>query len=121
MDFVVLVLRMAMLFQPLRVFLPLATLFGAAGTLKVINDVIAFGYRTNQELGWSLLYQPVLSTSALLMLMVGLQLLLIGMMADGLLRRVAQSSRVLVTSRAVVVRTPASADDKAGLVRTGSR
>lgn len=106
MEFVVLVLRMAMLFQPLRVFLPLAAVFGIGGTLKVVNDIIAFTYRTNQELGWSLLYQPVLSTSALLMLMVGLQLLLIGMVADGVLRRVAQSTRALVTSKAVRVRHP---------------
>jgi glycosyltransferase involved in cell wall biosynthesis len=120
MDFVVLVLRMAMLFQPLRVFLPLAMLFGAAGILKVINDVVAFTYRTNQELGWSLLYQPVLSTSALLALMISLQLLLIGMVADGVLRRVAQS-RSLVASRAVVVRPPATTAIEREFVRTGSR
>lgn len=104
MEFVVLVLRMAMLFQPLRVFLPLAALFTTAGVLKVANDVIAFSYRTNQPIGWSLLIQPVLSTSALLLLMAALQLLLIGMVADGVLRRVAQSTRMLVTSRAVRVR-----------------
>ena len=105
MEFVVLVLRMAMLFQPLRVFLPLAGLFMAAGVLKVVNDVIAFSFRTHQAFGLSLLVQPVLSTSALLLLMAALQLLLIGMVADGVLRRVAQSTRALVTSRAVIVRT----------------
>ena len=104
MEFVVLVLRMAMLFQPLRVFLPLAAVFTAAGLLKVFNDVIAFSYRTSQPIGLSLLVQPVLSTSALLLLMAALQLLLIGMVADGVLRRVAQSTRMLVTSRAVRVR-----------------
>ena len=115
MEFVVLVLRMAMLFQPLRVFLPLAALFITAGVLKVANDVIAFSYRTNQPIGWSLLVQPVLSTSALLLLMAALQLLLIGMVADGVLRRVAQSTRMLVTSRAVRVRgnSPADVAEKA--------
>lgn len=121
MEFVVLVLRMAMLFQPLRVFLPLAALFTAAGVLKVVNDIVAFSYRTDQAIGWSLLVQPVLSTSALLLLMAGLQLLLIGMVADGVLRRVAQSTRMLVTSRAVRVRGESSVHAAKEIAKTRSR
>ena len=117
MEFIVLVLRMAMLFQPLRVFLPLSALFTIGGLLKVVNDVIAFSYRTAEPLGWSLLVQPALSISALLTLMVGLQLLLIGMVADGVLRRVAQSTRMLVTSRAVLTRgRPGTLGDEMVLV-----
>lgn len=100
-DFTILILRMAMLFQPLRVFVPLALLCGASGALKVLFDVGAL-FPRNAALGWSLLYQPVLSTSAVLLLLVGLQLMLIGMVADGVLRRMAQHSRRPVVSHGLV-------------------
>ena len=89
MDFVVLVLRMAMFFQPLRVFLPLSFAFGFLGAAKVVYDVASFFPRVS-TLDWSILYQPVLSTSAILFMLVGLQLLLVGLVADGVLRRIAQ-------------------------------
>ena len=99
-DFIILVLRMAMLFQPLRVFVPLALACAVSGGLKVLFDIMALFPRTS-AIGWSLLYQPVLSTSAILLLLVGLQLLLIGMMADGVLRRIAQYNRPLAPSYAI--------------------
>lgn len=105
MDFTVLVLRMAMLFQPMRVFVPAAFLCGFLGLLKVGFDIFAYGLRTG-TFGWSLLYQPVLSISAILLLLVGFQLLLIGMLADGLLRRISQHNGPLEPSHAVVVRRP---------------
>jgi len=49
----------------------------------------------------SIFYQPVISTSAVLLLLVGLQLLLIGMLADGVLRRIALHNGPLVTSHSV--------------------
>src|SRR5581483_4862849 len=97
MDFVVLVLRMAMLFQPLKVFVPLAFGCGLLGALKVVYDIASFSLRTG-TFNWSLLYQPVLSTSAILLLLVALQLLLIGMLADGILRRIALHNEPLVSS-----------------------
>ncbi|HEX5418014.1 MAG TPA: glycosyltransferase family 2 protein, partial [Chloroflexota bacterium] len=100
MDFLVLVVRMAMLFQPLKVFAPLAFACGALGALKVVYDVASFSLRTG-NFNWSLLYQPVLSTSAILLLLVGLQLLLIGMLADGILRRIALQNGPIVESHAV--------------------
>lgn len=100
MDFMMLVLRMAMLFQPLKVFLPLAGLCGLLGTLKAAFDIIALFQRASSFNG-SLLYQPVLSTSAILLLLVGLQLLLIGMVADGLLRRIARHDRPLTPSHGI--------------------
>jgi glycosyltransferase involved in cell wall biosynthesis len=105
MDFAMLVLRMAMLFQPLRVFVPLSLWCGFFGILKVIYDIATVFLRT-PTLGWSLLYQPVLSTSAILLLLVGLQLLLIGMVADGVLRRISQQNRPMVPSHAILL--PAS-------------
>jgi len=43
-----------------------------------------------------------LSTSAILLLLVALQLLLIGMVADGVIRRIARHSTRLVPSQAIV-------------------
>ena len=101
MDFIVLVLRMAMLFQPLKIFVPLAVLCGFLGMSKIFYDIITLFLRSS-SFDWSLFYQPVVSTSAVLLLLVGLQLLLIGMVADGILRRIAQHNRTLVPSRAIV-------------------
>jgi glycosyltransferase involved in cell wall biosynthesis len=97
MDFIMLVFRMAMLFQPMKIFVPLALAIGGFGTFKVIFDIISFFPRTGKW-GWDMLFQPVLSTSAVLLLLVGLQLLLIGMVADGALRRIAQHNGPLVPS-----------------------
>ena len=99
MDFLVLVLRMAMLFQPLRVFLPLSIGFGALGAAKVAFDVSVFAMLSRSQ-GLERLYAPVLSTSALLLVVIALQLAMVGLVADGVLRRIAQT-RALVPSRAV--------------------
>jgi glycosyltransferase involved in cell wall biosynthesis len=101
MDFTILVLRMAMLFQPLKIFVPLAFSCGFLGALKVAYDIMTLFPRAS-ALDWSLFYQPVLSTSAILLLLIGLQLLLIGMVADGVLRRIAQHNRPLVPSSAIL-------------------
>jgi glycosyltransferase involved in cell wall biosynthesis len=102
MDFVILVLRMAMLFQPLKVFIPAALSFGGLGALKVIYDIATSPLR-HPERDWSVLYTPVLSTSAILLLLIGLQFLLIGMVADGVVRRIALHSGPMASSRAVAV------------------
>ena len=102
MDFIVLVLRMAMLFQPLKVFIPAALAFGGLGILKVLYDIATSPLR-HPEQDWSVLYTPVLSTSAILLLLIGLQFLLIGMVADGVVRRIALHSGPMTASRAVVV------------------
>jgi len=109
MDFMMLVLRMAMLFQPMKIFVPLALACAGLGALKVLFDILSYIPRTG-EFSWSFLFQPVLSTSAVLLLIVGLQLLLIGMVADGALRRIAQHNGPLVPSHGVrVVEAPAYA------------
>jgi glycosyltransferase involved in cell wall biosynthesis len=103
LDFIILVLRMAMLFQPLKIFVPLALGAGLIGAAKVGFDVVGLFARTTAR-GWSLLFEPTLSTSAVLLLLLGLQLLLVGMVADGVLRRIAQRNRLLAPSHAVWVR-----------------
>jgi glycosyltransferase involved in cell wall biosynthesis len=100
MDFTILVLRMAMLFQPLKVFTPLAFFCGFLGGMKVFYD-IATVFPRAASVDWSLFYQPVLSTSAILLLLVGLQLLLIGMVADGVVRRIGQQDRSMAPSHAI--------------------
>ncbi len=91
-DFLVLILRISMIFNPLKIYLPLAIFFGGLGILKAIYDILALFLRSSQD-GWALLLQPVLSTSAVLLIFIGLQFLMIGMVADGVIRRIAQHNR----------------------------
>jgi len=101
MDFLTLVLRLAVLFQPLRVFVPLAVMVGSVGVFKTVYDIITFFPRAAPAgADWSFFYQPVLSTTAILFLLVGFQLLVVGLVADAVLRRIAQP-QTLVASRAV--------------------
>lgn len=101
MDFLMLIIRMSMMFNPLKVFLPLALFSGMLGVLKTIYDVFAL-FARNPGGGLQLLTQPALSTSALLLLFIGLQFLMIGMMADGVVRRIAQYNRPLVPSKGYI-------------------
>jgi glycosyltransferase involved in cell wall biosynthesis len=100
LDFVVLIVRISMMFNPLRVFVPMSVLFGLLGVAKTIYDIVGLLSRT-PVWSWSLLFAPVLSTSAVLLLFIGFQWLMIGMMADGVLRRVAFFNRPLVPSKIV--------------------
>jgi glycosyltransferase involved in cell wall biosynthesis len=97
MDFFILIIRMSMMFNPLKVFVPFALLSGLLGILKMAYDIVAL-FARNPGSGWTLLLQPTLSTSAVLLLFVGLQLLMIGMVADGVVRRIAQHNRPIVPS-----------------------
>jgi glycosyltransferase involved in cell wall biosynthesis len=110
LDFVTLVLRMAMFFQPLKIFVPLALGAELLGVCKVAFDVVGLFARTTAR-GWSLLFEPTLSTSAILLLLLGFQLLLVGMVADGVLRRIAQRNRLLAPSRAVWVRETTATEE----------
>jgi glycosyltransferase involved in cell wall biosynthesis len=101
MDFAILIIRMAMLFQPLKIFVPLAFLFSLLGILKVIFDIATI-FPRHPTFDWSLLYQPTLSTSAILALLLGFQLLLIGMVAVGVIRRIGQHNRPLAPSQGIL-------------------
>ena len=103
LDFIILVLRMAMLFQPLKIFIPLALGAGLLGIAKVGFDIVGLFKRMPTH-GWSLIFEQTLSTSAILFLLLAFQLLLVGMVADGVLRRIAQRNRLLAPSHAVWVR-----------------
>jgi glycosyltransferase involved in cell wall biosynthesis len=101
-DFMILVLRMALLFQPLKVFVPLALGTGVLGVGKAALDVVGLFVR-NPSAGWLLIFQRTLSTSALLFLLLSFQLLLVGLAADGVLRRIAQRNRQSARSHAIWV------------------
>jgi glycosyltransferase involved in cell wall biosynthesis len=101
MDFMILIIRMSMMFNPLKIFVPLAFFFGILGVLKTLYDILALFARVTDK-SWELLLQPVLSTSAVLLLFVGLQLMILGMVADGVVRRVGQLNRRQVPSHGYV-------------------
>jgi glycosyltransferase involved in cell wall biosynthesis len=75
--FAILILRTAMLFRPLRVFLPLVGLCLVYGTVKMAIDMT---------------HQPNISASAILAFLTALQLLLIGMLGDAMTMRLGRLS-----------------------------
>ena len=98
MDFLILVFRTAMLFHPLRVFVPLSLAVGGLGFIKATFDFASLFLR-GSRLRWHLIFEPVLSTSAILLLLAGLQLILVGMVADGVLRRLGRHEEPTMPAR----------------------
>jgi hypothetical protein len=74
-SFLVLILRTAMLFRPIRIFLPVVLLCLLYGIVKMSID---------------LTHQPNISASALLALMSALLILLIGMLGDAIATRLGR-------------------------------
>jgi len=74
-NFAVLILRTAMLFKPLRVFLPLVVLCLLYGTVKMSIDMVR---------------DPNISASAMLAFMSALLILLIGMLGDAVAARLGR-------------------------------
>jgi glycosyltransferase involved in cell wall biosynthesis len=109
-DFVILVFRIAMLFQPLRILVPPVLTLGLLGMVKVCFDVAAAVAR-HGGLVWAVFAGPVISTSAVVLLLASLHLLLIGMVADGLNRSVARHGAPLLPSRGVVEAEPEFLED----------
>ncbi len=81
MSFAILIFRMAILFRPLRVFLPLVLLCLVFGFVKMAID---------------LTHDPNISASALMAFMSALQILLIGMLGDSLATRLGRMNAKLV-------------------------
>ncbi len=88
-NFISLVLRLSMFFNPLKVFVPVALSF-------LFLSIVKFGFDlffAIQRIGWqdySIFVHTTLSTSSLLLFLTGVQILLIGMMSDGLSRKIEQ-------------------------------
>jgi glycosyltransferase involved in cell wall biosynthesis len=74
-SFAILILRMAMLFRPLRVFLPMALLALAYGLIKMSID---------------LTHDPNISASAILSFLSALLMVLIGMLGDAIATRMGR-------------------------------
>jgi glycosyltransferase involved in cell wall biosynthesis len=87
--FVTLVLRLSMLFNPLKVLVPAAMVCFLLGAAKLTMDVIYAALHT-PRLSLFVLGQPVVSTTTVILFLSGLQILLIGMISDGLVRKIGQ-------------------------------
>jgi glycosyltransferase involved in cell wall biosynthesis len=97
-SFAILILRAAMLFRPLRVFLPLVLLCLAYGVVKMSIDLIR---------------DPNISASALLAFMSALLILLIGMLGDAIatrLGRLNQNAVLGIQTRQLLAERAAQSD-----------
>lgn len=112
-EFVALVLRLSMSFNPLRVFVPVSMGCFLLGLIKLSADVVFAVLRVG-SFGLHLFAEPVVSTTTIVFLLFGLQILLIGMMSDGLARKIAQRMPTEYQSRAVEDLTAASSRDDTG-------
>jgi glycosyltransferase involved in cell wall biosynthesis len=88
-NFVTLVLRLSMLFNPLKVFVPISSICFLLGGFKLLFDV-GFAIVRAEKLTFSILIHPVVSTTTLILLLFGLQILLLGMLSDGIARKIEQ-------------------------------
>lgn len=86
LSFMILVLRLSVLFRPLRVFIPVSAFCFVIGFLKMIHDVY-MALLISQNTSTSLLFLPVISATAIAFLLASLQILLIGMVAEALARK----------------------------------
>lgn len=101
LNFTTLVVRLSMLFDPLKVFIPMAFACLVVGLAKMVLDIAVAAESIR---GWSpagLFTRAVISNSALIFLLAGLQILLIGMVADGIIRKLG--GRVRGKLRAYIV------------------
>ncbi len=85
-NFIMLVLRLAVLFRPLKVFVPISLLCFAMGLLKLTLDIVAAANQAG-SLGAILTSLPVVSTTSVILFVSALQILLFGMVAEAMARR----------------------------------
>jgi len=87
--FVTLVLRLSMLFNPLKMLLPAAMACFLVGGVKLIADIVLAVLHA-KPLTIFILATPMISTTSVILMLSGLQILLIGMISDGLVRKIGQ-------------------------------
>ncbi len=92
-EFVSLVLRLSMLFSPLKVFVPVALGAFTVGLVKFIFDVLV-ALTDAGGLNFTLLTHRLISSSTLILWLAALQILLVGMVADGLIRKLSDTALV---------------------------
>ena len=97
-DFISLVLRLSMLFRPLKLFVPIGMVSLVLGLIKLGTDVtIAIGHPHSFVQNFFII--PMVSNSALILLLVGLQFLLAGMFAEAVLHSVSAFNTMKLRSR----------------------
>jgi glycosyltransferase involved in cell wall biosynthesis len=89
-EFVSLVLRVCILFSPLRVFVPVALFAFLVGTIKFLFDVIV-ALKISGGFNFAFMTQPLISDSTIIFWLAALQIILIGMVADGVIRKLSTS------------------------------
>ncbi len=90
-SFLLLVMRLSTYFRPLRVFLPISLGCFLLGGVKLILDIVmAIDLSTSS--GIPLLHFPVVSATALIFLLSGVQIALVGMVAEALARHGSATS-----------------------------
>ena len=96
-NFLTLVLRLSMLFHPLKIFVPVAFTCTLIGGVKFCLDIVNGLQRFETLVVF--LQQPVVSTTTVMFFLAALQILLIGMISDGLIRKVSQLTQQKYQSR----------------------
>ena len=85
-NFIMLVLRLAVLFRPLKVFVPVSLFCFTTGLLKLTLDIVAAANQVG-SLGAIMTSFPVVSTTSVILFVSALQILLFGMVAEAMARR----------------------------------
>ncbi len=101
-NFMILILRLSMLFNPLKVFIPISFFCFLSGAVKFVLDIVFAIEKAGGRIGLFLITQPTISTTAMILLISGLQILLIGMMSDGLARKIAMQNPLEYRTHAVL-------------------
>lgn len=84
-NFITLVLRLSMLFKPLKVFVPVASFLAIIGILKLVWD-ISTRLILSPEFSWKVFATGMISATAIFLLLASLQVILLGVVADGVVR-----------------------------------
>ncbi len=107
-NFMILTLRLSMLFNPLKIFIPASFMCFVTGAVKFILDIMVAAEKNGGNLGLYLLTHRTISITAMILLLAGLQILLIGMMSDGLARKIGLQNPLEYRTHAVVELDPLS-------------
>ncbi|MBN1413370.1 MAG: glycosyltransferase family 2 protein [Spirochaetales bacterium] len=102
-NFMSLVLRLSMLFNPLKIFIPIAMFSILAGFMKFAIDLTVLILNKGNFIFSYLFTDQVISASCLILWFTGLQVLLIGMVADGIIRKIGQRNLNDYKSKAIKV------------------
>jgi glycosyltransferase involved in cell wall biosynthesis len=84
-NFLMLVLRLAVLFKPLKIFVPASMVCLVFGLVKLLLDIVIALKDTGLTV--DLLRYPIISTTTVVFLIASLQILLVGMVAESLAQR----------------------------------